>query len=240
MDNQGQNSVREAIILAGGFGTRLQPAVSDLPKPMAPVAGRPFLEYLLDHLIRQKITNVVLSVGYKAKIIIEHFRDSYNGLSIKYCVEEAPLGTGGAIRQSLKMVSQKDVIVLNGDSFFDIDYDQLLSAHREKKADITIAFKPMKNFDRYGSVTLEKSRIVTFEEKKARSSGFINGGVYVIRRDLFNGVLSLPRKFSFEQDFLMRFVHDYMIAGHLCDGYFVDVGTPNDYNSAQNELAKYS
>ena len=138
------------IILAGGFGTRLSAVVKDLPKPMANINGKPFLHYIFQSLQRQNIENVILSVGYKHEIIQDYFQDNYLGIAIKYAIETEPLGTGGAIKHAFSFVDD-DAFVLNGDTFFDVDLSKL----RNDKSDLSIALKPMKNFDRYGTVELK-------------------------------------------------------------------------------------
>ncbi len=230
-----------AIILAGGLGTRLRQVVKELPKPMAPIGGKPFLHYLFRYLKAQGIEKTILSVGYKAESIREYFGDHYDGISILYMEEEKPLGTGGGIYQAISLTDEM-AFVLNGDSFFDVNLKELMDFYQETKADIALSLKPMKNFDRYGTVTLnQQNRITGFAEKQFRKKGLINAGVYLMSRDCFRKIEEqqdalLPRKFSFEQDILEKHLRFLRLAGRVSDGYFIDIGIPEDYERAQNEF----
>ncbi|WP_230410038.1 sugar phosphate nucleotidyltransferase [Candidatus Kuenenia stuttgartensis] len=172
----------EAIILAGGYGTRLQSVIKDIPKPMADINGRPFLSYLMDYLLCQNIRKILLSVGYKHEIIKNYFGLRYKNLDIEYVIEDKPLGTGGAIKEALKWVEGDDVVVLNGDTFFYLELKKLIEFHLAQDAILTIAVKLMHNFDRYGTVVLKEGKIINFEEKTFKAAGYINGGVYVIKK----------------------------------------------------------
>jgi D-glycero-alpha-D-manno-heptose 1-phosphate guanylyltransferase len=221
----------EAIVLAGGFGTRLQTVVKDVPKPMAEINGFPFLKYLLDSLNRQGVTTVILSVGYKQEIIKDYFQDHYLDMQVLYASEYSPLGTGGAIIQALKLTTDNDVYVLNGDTFFDVDLMLMKKLYIETKADITLATKRMQDFDRYGTVKIKMGRVIAFEEKQYRAEGFINGGVYLIKKELFN-LFQLETKFSFESDFLEKKLQQLTVTAFKSDGYFIDIGIPDDYYHA--------
>ena len=230
----------EAIVLAGGLGTRLQTVVRDIPKSMALIHGRPFLEYQLDFLIANGISKVILSVGYKRKTIMEHFKSRYRTLAIDYAIEEEPLGTGGGIRLSFWKIKADRAFVLNGDSLFRIDLDLMLEKHLEKKADITIALRKMEQTGRYGSVLFNRNRRITgFLEKNVSSvPGFINGGIYVINKSylmepFFRG------KFSMEKDCFERFYTDARFFGFPSEGYFLDIGIPEDYKRAQYEFDRF-
>lgn len=155
----------EALVLAGGLGTRLHPLTQDTPKPMVPVAARPFLSYLLDELSRQSIVRAVLSIGHLGQQIRDHFGDRYGSMELVYAAETQPLGTGGAIVNSLGRLRGDDFLVLNGDTFMQLDYAALLGFHHAAKADISLCLKPMLNFDRYGNVVLSGNRVLAFEEK---------------------------------------------------------------------------
>lgn len=230
--------IKEAIILAGGFGTRLQKVVGDLPKPMADINGKPFLAYLLNFLIEQGIEKVILSVGYKHKAIKYYFKDQYNTLKIGYSIETEPLGTGGGIKKAAGLSESETVFVLNGDTFFKISLEKLLQFHNTNRSDITIALKPMQQFDRYGSVNInEENRIVGFSPKGGSTivGGLINAGVYVLNKSLFDE-MGLPEKFSFEDDVLMRHHAGHRFYGMAFDEYFIDIGLPEDYEKAKDEL----
>lgn len=228
--------IKEAIILAGGLGTRLRSVVSDLPKCMAPVAGKPFLHYVIDHLQKQGVNKFIFSIGYKSESIIEYLKDQYSTLNIQYAIENTPLGTGGAIKLACKKTTEKNVLVLNGDTLFKIDVNVLSTLHAQWKADCTLCLKPMKNFDRYGLVELDDENIVlSFKEKQFYEAGFINGGVYALHASSFLRE-SLPEIFSFEKDYLEKFYIKRKIAGIVQDEYFIDIGIPEDYERAQREL----
>lgn len=223
----------EAIILAGGLGTRLRSVTgADLPKVMAPVAGRPFLEHVLDHLITQKVERVILAVGYRRDVIMTHFGASYKNVAIAYSIEEEPLGTGGAIAQALDLTQDECVITFNGDSFFAGNFQKLRHEFSEQKADIALAVKPMRDFDRYGTVKLDGHRITAFEEKKKCAEGLISTGNYIIKKDLYKKI-SAPRVHSWEKDVLEKHLHDLMIIGQIQDEMFIDIGIPEDYARAQ-------
>ncbi|EGD3170344.1 NTP transferase domain-containing protein, partial [Campylobacter coli] len=184
----------QAIVLAGGLGTRLRSVVQDLPKPMAPINGKPFLAFVLEYLKKQGITEIILSVSYKYELIQEYFKDEFEGMKIRYNVEKELLGTGGAIKDALKLV-KNEVYVVNGDTFFDIDLKKLVL----NGSKICIALKQMQNFDRYGTVNVDEQGIVTsFEEKVFKKQGLINGGIYLLKKDIFDE-FSLEKKFSFEE-----------------------------------------
>ena len=224
----------EAVILAGGRGTRLRSAVPDLPKPMAPVGNRPFLCYLLDTLERAEFSRVILSVGYRHEVIQDFFGEEWHGVSLEYCVEDTPLGTGGAIKAALARSSEDYVLIMNGDTFFEVDYSALYSFGKTKDAPITIAVKEMKEFDRYGSLEIINGRIVRFREKTFTEQGVINGGIYLMQRNLLETVTQ--RKFSLEQDFIEQRARDMEILAFESKGYFIDIGIPEDYMRAQKEL----
>lgn len=228
--------IRQAVVLAGGLGTRLRTVVQDLPKPMAPVNGRPFLEYVLDELNDFGIEEIVLAVGYKFEIIRAHFGHHYRSLTISYSIENEPLGTGGGIRQAFDLLYDEPAFVLNGDTLFKVDLANMADFHVQSNSDLTIALKPMENFDRYGTVEIEKSgRIAAFHEKKHCPKGLINGGIYLFSKSIFE-VENYPEKFSFEKDLLEKHMRDLKISGFLSDAYFIDIGIPEDYRRASLEL----
>lgn len=228
----------DAIILAGGFGKRLQSIVRDVPKPMAGIQGKPFLAYLIEYLSRQGFNKVLLSVGYKHEIIKAFFKKQYNTTTIEYVLEDTPLGTGGAIRKSLRHIQGNEAIILNGDTFFDIALNDMYSFHRKQNTSLSIAVKPMHNFDRYGSIVLEGDRIVTFEEKAFKKFGYINGGIYIMNKSILNFLDQYSDQFSFEADFLSKIVYTFRPSAFINDGYFVDIGIPEDYKKAQIDLIR--
>lgn len=225
----------DAIILAGGFGTRLQSVVNDVPKPMAPIGNKPFLKYLLDYLIEHQIQNVVLCTGYKHEVIENYFLNDYKSLSITYSVEQEPLGTGGAIKEALKYVSSEEVLILNGDTLFNVDLQTFRHQHKETDADISVALKYLVKFDRYGSVVLNKNKIVKFDEKKYMDEGYINGGIYILNSEILKNY-DLPKSFSFEKEILESKVNELKVMGYKCNEYFIDIGIPEDYIKSQTEI----
>lgn len=220
------NGYQEAIVLCGGLGTRLRSVISDVPKPMAPIKNKPFLAFVLEYLKKQNISRVVLAVSYKYEIIQEYFGNSYLGMQILYSIEKEPLGTGGAILEALNLINSDSCYVLNGDTFFDVNLDRL----KLDNSDICVALKPMKNFDRYGSVDIDNnSYISAFNEKRFTSNGLINGGVYLIKKNIFNS-FNLPNKFSFEEFFQENFLI-FNAKATVFDDYFIDIGIPQDYKA---------
>lgn len=225
----------EAIILAGGFGTRLA-SVVDVPKPMAPINDIPFLEYILNYLAKHHITKIHLAVGYKYQVIVDYFGDNYKGLELNYVIEDTPLGTGGAVKQALEKVTSDEVFIINGDTFFDVDLTQMDSQFIANKATVSLALKPMKNFDRYGVVEVDSTnKILAFKEKQHCESGAINGGIYLLKTNIFEG-LDFPEQFSLEQDYFDVYCSQTNFFGFISDTYFIDIGIPTDYAKAQEEL----
>jgi D-glycero-alpha-D-manno-heptose 1-phosphate guanylyltransferase len=228
----------EAIILAGGLGTRLASRLGGLPKPMAPVAGRPFLEILLNQLDHAGYTRVVLSVGHLHTVIQDHFGAGYRGMSLVYAVESSPLGTGGAIRAALLKAAETSILILNGDTFLQADYADLMRFHQAHAASLTIAVTHRDDTSRYGQVLISGERITGFEEKGRAGAGLINAGAYVIEKDLA-WPAALPEKFSFERDFLEPEVAHISPAAYQVNGVFLDIGIPEDLDRAETELASF-
>ncbi|HED6632453.1 TPA: nucleotidyltransferase family protein [Campylobacter coli] len=223
----------QAIVLAGGLGTRLRSIVHDLPKPMAPINGKPFLAFVLEYLKKQGITEIILSVSYKHELIQEYFKDEFHGVKIYYNIEKELLGTGGAIKDALKFV-KNEVYVLNGDTFFDIDLKKLALNNSK----ICMALKQMQNFDRYGTVNVdEKGFVTSFEEKIFKKQGLINGGVYLLKKDIFCK-FELEEKFSFEE-FLQKNYKFLKIKVKIFRDYFIDIGIPQDYIKFINKKKVY-
>jgi D-glycero-alpha-D-manno-heptose 1-phosphate guanylyltransferase len=230
-----------AIILAGGFGTRLRPVVADLPKPMAPVNARPFLEYQLDYLNHSGLTDVCLSLGHMAEKISSHFGNRYKGLHLTYAIETEALGTGGGIRKALEQVKQNEVLVLNGDSFFEIDIKHFQAQHIEQKAQYSLALRRVEDTSRYGAIsTDENNRVVAFKEKStSKTPGLINGGVYLLNRDLYLKETIAGKNFSIEKDVFEKRMKDLRLFGFVFDDYFIDIGLPEDYHKAQDDFKRF-
>lgn len=226
----------EAIVLAGGLGTRLRSAVPDLPKCMAAIQDRPFLEYLLDSLINGGVTDVIFSVGYKSDFIQNHFKSSYKSCNIQYAIEETLLGTGGAIKNAIQFAKGEQVVVVNGDSLILTNLQEQLALHQSNNADVTFALKPMESPSRYGTIDLnEENKVLAFNEKLPLEFGLINAGCYIFKSEVFKG-LDLPEKFSIENDFFQYQVNSLSFYGYKTEGFFLDIGIPADFKKAQLEV----
>jgi D-glycero-alpha-D-manno-heptose 1-phosphate guanylyltransferase len=228
--------INEVIILAGGLGTRLRSVVADLPKCMAPVAGNPFLYYVIKHLQKSGIDKFIFSVGYKNERILNYIEKEFSDIDYTFSIEEEPLGTGGAIKFALEKATGENILVCNGDTLFKINIAELNNLHLKNNADCTLSLKPIHNFDRYGVVELNnEGLIISFKEKQFYTSGLINGGVYALNTKKFSKYY-FPEKFSFEKDYLEKFVIEKKMYGLTQDEYFIDIGIPEDYERAQEEL----
>lgn len=227
---------REAVVLAGGFGTRLAHVVPDVCKPMAPVAGEPFLRRVLDQLDDAGFARVIIADGYRREQIESYFMGTYRGLEIDYSSESAPLLTGGAVKRALQTCTQTEVFVLNGDTWFDVDFSSMessLAAHAEGAC--CIATKRMRTFDRYGTLDVnECGTVQSFREKQFCSEGLINGGVYLIRRTALE---SEPDVFSLENDWFQNMAREGALVACETGGDFIDIGIPEDYDQAQAMFA---
>lgn len=232
--------LKEALILAGGLGTRLQSVVSDVPKPMAQVAGKPFVEYILQYLKEFGVERVVFSIGYKAEVFQKYFGKNYQGIELEYVIENEPLGTGGALKLALEHCQHNDVLVLNGDTFFNIELDDLWIFHQLHQAYFTMALREVENASRYGAVQLnENGKITAFIEKKGKEEkGVINAGIYILNKTVFNKY-SLPEKFSLENFFFEKYLTELRLYGCICEGYFIDIGIPEDYKKAQDDFKTF-
>lgn len=223
--------LKEAIILSGGFGTRLREVVSDVPKSLAPVNNKPFLDYLLRYLEYYQIENIVLALGHKSEQVVAHYGDKYT-----YSIEKEPLGTGGAIRLAMQKCKHTDVLVLNGDSFFDIDLKRFYNKHIEAISDFSLALRKVQDAARYGTLKLgEMDQIKEFKEKTGKNEpGIINAGIYILDRAEFLDQTPANKPFSIEKDFFEKKVRQTNVYGFIFDAYFIDIGIPADYASAQN------
>jgi len=226
----------QAIILAGGLGTRLRSVVPGLPKPMAPVAGRPFLAWILDRLVDAGFERAVLAVGYRHEAISEYFGERYRGLALHYSVENTPLGTGGAMRLAAAHVTALPVFVLNGDTYLEFDYQAMLAAHQQVGALMSMAVCCVPDVSRYGALELEENHIHGFLEKGRCGPGYINAGTYLLTTELLQRIPA-GEPFSFEQQLLVPQVQAIRPAAFLTDGLFIDIGVPEDYERAQKWFA---
>jgi D-glycero-alpha-D-manno-heptose 1-phosphate guanylyltransferase len=223
----------EAIVLVGGLGTRLRSVVSAVPKPMAPILGRPFLTYLLNKLKKEEVTRVILACGYKKDVIKSYYGTSFNGIELIYSEEDSPLKTGGAIKQALSFCTDDYVIVCNGDTYFDCDYQLLRNFAQIHQSDIAISATTVDDNDRYGSLILKEDRVISFVEKGKANSNIINCGVYCINKKIFTNVDE--KCFSFEE-FMQSGLNSLSIFAFVQYSYFIDIGVPKDYARASSDF----
>lgn len=225
----------QAVVLAGGFGTRLAHLVPDAPKPMAPVGGDPFLALVLQNLAKNGVRRTVLAVGYMAEAITCHFGERYADMEIVYSIETEPLLTGGALKRALAHCDAEHIFAVNGDTYFEVDLWDMACCHAHNHAELTIAVKQVEDTSRYGSVYYNgRGRVTGFEEKGGSTGGAINGGVYIISRNALNKIPA--SKFSFEQDYMEKYFIDSPFYVYESRGYFIDIGIPEDYRKAQEDF----
>ncbi|WP_153100735.1 nucleotidyltransferase family protein [Paraburkholderia hayleyella] len=227
-----------AIVLAGGLGTRLRSVVPNLPKPMALVAGKPFLWWVMRRLEQQGVTEVYLSVGYKREVIEDYFGDTFGALKVHYVVEDEPLGTGGAIARAMARISGHEAFVLNGDTMTIVDFADLRAAAASGEADVVMAVARLDDVARYGAVEFDAAlprRVTAFREKGQTGAGFINAGVYLLKRAPFERYVTQER-FSFEQDFLHAHLAQLQVHAVPAVSQLIDIGVPDDYALAQTAV----
>lgn len=227
----------DIIILAGGLGTRLRDSVKDLPKAMAPVNGKPFLEYQFDFINNFGYKRVVLSTGYLGSAIENYFGNKYKNLELVYSAESEPLGTGGAVKLAFSKIISPHALILNGDTMFRINLDQFFQKHIEDLAKVSIALRHVDDASRYGLVECSPyGNITGFHEKSGDTfPGLINGGTYLVKTKYFRN-LNLPVKFSLERDLFAKMLDPEIYRAQVFDDYFLDIGIPADYARAQNEF----
>jgi D-glycero-alpha-D-manno-heptose 1-phosphate guanylyltransferase len=226
----------EAVVLAGGLGKRLRPVVSDVPKPLAPVAGRPFLHWLLDGLARRGLGRVVLAIGHMGEAVRSSIGPAHAGMEIGYAQDERPLGTGGATWSALELCTGERVFVLNGDTWLGAALAPM--AAEAPAADVVLAVHPVANRARYGGVRLDGNRVLGLEEKGLVGPGLVNAGLYLLRRDL-PARRPMPRTFSLEREVLAN-PGELNIRGYHADVPFIDIGTPEDFAAAQALLPRWA
>ena len=227
---------KTAIILAGGLGTRLRPVIDGIPKPMAPVRGKPFIAYLMDYWIDQGIENFVLSIGYLGAKIREYFGNEYRNKLVCYSVEHTPLGTGGGLRQALSSLNADTIraVMLNGDTWYEVDLAEMCAT---TTLPITLALKPMPYSDRYSGVEVDSHERITAFGVETKNSILINGGCYLIETKVISEMLlQFPAKFSLEKDFLVPMARRKLVGASIQNRYFLDIGIPEDYKLAANIL----
>ena len=228
-----------AIILAGGLGTRLKDTVPMVPKPMAPINHRPFLEYLMDYWILQGVTKFILSVGYLKDLIINHFGNKYKGISIEYVVESEQLGTGGGLLLASKNLNET-FLVLNGDTFIEVNLNNLYKFHLKCKSDWTFSLFRTNQFERYmGMDVSPNGEILSLKSESKESSGLANGGVYLIEPSVLGSLaFKAGDKASLEDELLLNFISNGgVLYGQECKGKFIDIGVPEDYYQAIDILS---
>lgn len=227
----------EMLILAGGFGTRLQSVVSDVPKPMAPVGEHPFLAYLLDYWIGQGIQRFVISTGHLASVIESHFGSTYRSASITYVHEQFPLGTGGALRLVLESVTWANELALmaNGDTWFPVQLQQLCADAVQQGTPITLALKKIEKNDRYGGVAIGAEGHITAFGVEANGASYINAGCYLFNVSaLKNAFAGMPATFSLENDFLVPFASQGFVGSSIRTSHFWTSASPKTTNAHPN------
>ncbi|KHD35747.1 nucleoside-diphosphate-sugar pyrophosphorylase [Clostridium acetobutylicum] len=220
----------QALILVGGLGTRLRSVVKDRPKPMALVENKPFLEYLIRKLKSNGISDIILATGYMSEFIENYFKDgSEFGVNIVYSKETTQLGTAGAIKNAEEYLKE-EFFVLNGDTYFDVDFEAAYKFHKNNKSYFTMILRETSDASRYGAVECsDDNRVVSFIEKGGISkSNYINGGIYIVKKDIFKEV-EREKKVSLETEIIPKVLGEEVIYGYKCNNYFIDIGVPEDY-----------
>jgi D-glycero-alpha-D-manno-heptose 1-phosphate guanylyltransferase len=225
----------EAIVLAGGLGTRLRQLVPDLPKPMAPIGDRPFLEILLSALAANGFRRIVLSLGFLADSILEHFGSDFAGMELCPVVEASPLGTGGGVRLAMAEITADHAYIFNGDTFLDLEIAAVESQWSAHQRPIIIG-RQVDDAHRYGRLTVRNGLVTGFVEKGFRGPALINAGCYVLPRAQLEA-FEPGKAFSLEQDFLVPLVQSHLVDLFVTEGQFIDIGIPDDFHRAQSLLA---
>ncbi len=227
----------EAIILAGGLGTRLRSVCSDLPKPQVDVHGKPFLAHLMSYWKAQGITHFILSVGYLHEKIIAYFGSSFEGVPIDYAIEQTPLGTGGGLLLAIDDLWDKKspVFVVNGDTYFEVPGQEFLQFHMEKKSRCSFALYSIENNTRYGGLEIHSSgQIIGMRRVSQMQPCLINGGCYLIQPETFQSLKSqqgTDQKVSLEEQLLPFLIAEGSCYGKIFNQFFIDIGIPEDYQS---------
>jgi NDP-sugar pyrophosphorylase family protein len=228
----------DVVVLCGGLGKRIRSITNDRPKPMLEIDNQPFLDILINYVSGSGFRRFILCLGYLGNFIKQHYQDKRNNLEILFSEEKEFLGTGGAIKNAEALIETSPFLVLNGDSFCQVDLRKFIKFHRSKEALVSIAVAKVENGYDYGVITLNGSqRIYKFSEKfKSNKNNFINAGVYLFQKE---SLLLMPanKKFSLERDFFPKLV-DKEFYGYIIQGTFIDIGTPERYKNAK-KLLKY-
>jgi D-glycero-alpha-D-manno-heptose 1-phosphate guanylyltransferase len=225
------------LVLAGGLGTRLQNEVKDVPKPMAPIQGIPFLHYVITHIETQYSGKIYFSLGYKGELIKQYFTE-LNPNSYTFYNEPEALGTGGAIKFCWQNIPEEQLLVINGDTFAPFDVKTFILHCKTHHLNSALLLRPVENCSRYGSVEFNSHfKITRFKEKHQNTgAGWINAGIYLLNKTDFFKHCSAMHTFSLEQQYLAEHPQ---LGAYPSTGYFIDIGIPEDFKKAQNELSKY-
>ncbi len=223
---------KAAAILAGGLGTRLRPVIADKPKALAPVQGRPFITFLLDLLATAGVERIVFCIGHKGDQIATTLGETYDGIELVYSKEPSPRGTAGALRLALPLLGADPILILNGDSFCEVDLKAFVCFHETRKADATLLLTRVEDARQYGAVELAPDgRITAFTEKGHNRPGWVNAGVYLLRRR-FLATVPVDCHVSLEQDTFTRWIGRGLF-GYSHGGRFIDIGLPESYARAE-------
>jgi len=227
----------KAIVLCGGLGTRLGDLTKHTPKPILEVAGKPFITYILDQFQNSPVSEVILAVGFRSDKVKQLIGDNWRGMPIRYSYEENPLGTGGAIKAAMKLYALKEAFVLNGDTFLNVDFEKLLSFSKSRNSKLVLSLKVMPNSSRYGSVIFDENHFIkAFTEKSLLNQiGYINAGVSYVNYSCFESIQE--NAFSFEKEILVKSANQINAVGFITDGYFIDMGIPEDFAKAQIDFS---
>lgn len=229
----------QAVLLAGGLGTRLRSVVSDRPKPMALIGDKPFMEYVVHELSLHGIRDIIFAVGYKGSMVEEYFKDGSGfGVNVSYAYEEELLGTAGAIKNAGRFVTEDKFFVLNADTFYRMDYGRLTEMSRQEELDMTLVLRRVPDISRYGAAVLDGNRLTGFNEKSAQAgSGTINGGIYLLKRELLSDIPD--GKVSLENEMIPGWMKaGKRLGGFVNDGYFIDIGVPEDYFKFREDVER--
>lgn len=224
---------KEVIILAGGFGTRLKEVINNVPKCLAPINEKPFLFYQLEFLKKQGVRRFIFSLGYKSQMVVDYIEACHSDIEVLFSIESDPLGTGGAIKKALQLAKSEYILIVNGDTFFNINLDKFFNNAIESKNPFTIALLKIKQNERYGYVDVdEKFKIIKFHEKKKSKDVLVNSGFYIINKSKLN-FSNYKESFSLEKDFFEKVTNEDCLFSILENENFIDIGIPEDYILAQ-------
>lgn len=227
----------DVLILCGGFGTRLRPTVGDSQKVMAKIDDRPFLDIILDYVMKEGFQHVVLCAGYKSESLEGYYKNKNSPLIIEFSKEEEPLGTGGAVKHARKFIQSNPFLVLNGDSFCPVRLKEFVGFHKNKKALASVVVSRVKDAGDFGAIDMESDdRITAFKEKTEKTLSYVNAGVYCFDRNVFHHIPQ-EDKFSMEKDFFPKLIGQGFF-GYKTNKDFIDIGTPERYQAAKQLLRK--